>query len=490
MVSVFSVANRRLIIVSLKHAVVVMLMIWIAGCGKEPAVAPPDPVPVADTQHVFTSFTVKKADGGLLEPSELEIVIGKDSINITVPPLTDIKNLKASFDFKGKSVSPQNGSVQNFTSPVTYTVTAENGSSKQYVVEAHYPQPKGVVYIGTGAKKFYALDAATGAVRWSYTSNGSFAYSSPTYRDGVVYVGCIDSYVYAFNAVNGRVLWKYNAGTTGIESDAVIADSTVYVGCNDDYLVALDAVTGLPRWTYLTGANISSSPKIANGMVYFGSSDNSFYALQAKTGQLVWKFTTGAMINQSGASLVNGVLYFGSRDGYLYALNAGDGSLKWKYNTQVSLETSSPTVSNGVVYIGGWYSFPGFNVKGSVYALNANTGALVWESLQNTGFSSSPFVNNGRLYITGDDGNISVLNAATGSIYWQKIIYANSASPVEANGVVYVGGGGTNNIYAFNAATGNEIWRFPIPLAYMASSPLVIEPGGAVDYPGDSGAMD
>ncbi|MFN8253633.1 MAG: PQQ-binding-like beta-propeller repeat protein [Ferruginibacter sp.] len=476
----------------LKNFPVILFAVFfgITSCGKDPVPETITPPSAPDTLREFTSFTVKKADGNILEPSELEVLIGKDSINITVPPLTDIKNLKVSFDFKGKSVTPQNNTVQDLSSPVTYTITAASGSSKQYVVEAHYPQPKGIVYIGTGDKKFYALNAATGAVRWSYTSNGSFAYSSPTYRDGVVYVGCIDNNVYAFNAMNGRLLWKYGFGTTGIESDAVIADSTVYVGCNDDYLVALNAVTGQPRWTYLTGANISSSPKIANGMVYFGSSDNSFYALNAKTGQLVWKYTTGAMINQSGASLVNGVLYFGSRDGYLYALNASDGSLKWKYSTPVSLEMSSPTVNNGIVYIGGWYSFPGFNIKGSVYAVNASTGALVWESMQNTGFSSSPFVNNGRLFITGDDGNISVLNAANGSVYWQKTIYANSASPVEANGIVYVGGGGTNNIYAFNAVTGNEIWRFPIPLANMASSPLVIDPNGVVDYPGDSGAMD
>jgi outer membrane protein assembly factor BamB len=465
---------------------VATISFFIAACSKPSA----EPTPPAAVKEI-TSFTLTKADGSVFDPTEFSVVINTDSVQITLPPLVDRKNLKASFSFAGKSVSPANGTIQDFSNPVIYTVTGENGSTKQYVVNADYAHAKSVVFIGASNNKFYALDAATGALRWSYTGGGSFAYSSATYKKGVVYIGCVDSYVYALNAMNGRLLWKYKAGNTGVESDAVIDDSTVYVGCNDDRMLAIDAVSGNLRWSYLTGGNISSSPKVADGNIYFGSSDGKLYALQAKTGSLIWQYQTGGMLNQSGASLVNGNLYVGSRDGYMYAIDAATGNYKWRFGTGIiSFEQSSPTVNNGIIYIGGWYNVPGFTQKGSVYAVNASNGSLVWEKLTNTGFSSSPFVKNNRLYISGDDNNVSALNASTGSLLWQKQILPNSASPVEANGIVYVGGGGTGYIYAFDAATGNEIWKFPITGALMTSSPVVIQLSEEINYPGDSGNLD
>jgi len=470
-----------------KLAVLSGIVLLFTHCSKKSTDELP---PSTYSEKEITSFTITKADGSAFEPSELIIKISADSIRITLPPLSAKNSIKVNAGFKGVSVSPANGTIQNFSSPVTYTVTAQNGSTKQYTVNADFPVAKDLLYIGAG-NVFYAIEASTGALKWSYTGGGSFAYSSPTYKEGVIYVGCIDNYVYAFNALNGRMLWRHLAANTGVESDAVIADSTVYVGTNDDKMLAIDAITGALKWSFQTGANISSSPKISDNKVYFGSSDSKFYCLNAQTGQLIWTYQTGAMINQSGACLVNGKLYFGSRDGYLHCINAVNGSLNWKFGTGIiSFETSSPTIDNNIAYIGGWYNVPGFTIKGSVYAVNATTGTLIWEQLANTGFSSSPFVSNNRLYVTGDDLKISALNSSTGAILWQKEILPNSSSPVEANGVVYVGGGGTGYVYALDAASGNEVWKFRIPGALMTSSPLLIKFSGEIEYPGDSGIQD
>jgi len=55
----------------------------------------------------------------------------------------------------------------------------------------------GVVYIGSVDKKVYALDAATGALKWNYTTGGYIG-SSPAVCSGVVYIGSDDMKVYAF----------------------------------------------------------------------------------------------------------------------------------------------------------------------------------------------------------------------------------------------------------------------------------------------------
>ena len=58
----------------------------------------------------------------------------------------------------------------------------------------------------------YALNASTGALLWSYNTEGQ-ARSSPAVANGVVYVGSLDNNVYALNASTGALLWKYTTGT-------------------------------------------------------------------------------------------------------------------------------------------------------------------------------------------------------------------------------------------------------------------------------------
>lgn len=447
-----------------------------------------------DSAKQILSFSLKKADGTAFAAAEINLSITADAVTVTIPAGTDRTQLVPEIAISGVTISPLSGAMQNFTNPVLYTVTAEDGTTANYTVSVKNAEPapvNNVVYIGSSDNNFYALDALTGVLKWKYQGTESFAYSSATYANGTVYVGGIDSYVYAFDALTGVVKWRFEAGSTGVESDAVVVDGTVYVGSNDDYLNAIDANTGLLKWRFLTGANVSASPVISAGVVYFGSSDNNLYALEASTGNLKWSYATGAMINQSGPALANGSLFVGSRDGYLYSINPVNGTLNWRFSSAgISFEQSSPTVVNGIVYIGAWYQIGNFTRAGSLYAVNAATGQLVWETLQNTGFSSSPVVADGHLFITADDGNIHALDALTGASLWQKAISPNSASPAVANGVVYVGGGGTRFIYAFNTVNGNEVWRFSVPNGLMTSSPLIINASGAACYSGDSGAYN
>jgi hypothetical protein len=73
----------------------------------------------------ITRFTVKNKDA----------VIDGNSIKLTLPSDTDLTKLEATVQHTGKSVSPASGGVRDFSSPVTYTVTAEDGSTKAYSVE-------------------------------------------------------------------------------------------------------------------------------------------------------------------------------------------------------------------------------------------------------------------------------------------------------------------------------------------------------------------
>jgi outer membrane protein assembly factor BamB len=459
-----------LLTAKIRSILLVLSIFFSISCNKSGDLTP-------DTIKRIVSFSLKKPGGLDFVLGDIKIEIDSANITITVPAGTDRSVLIPEITIEGISITPSTGVVQDFSKPVVYTVTAEDGSSISYTVTVKVTNPH-MLYFGTGNldNSFYGVDPLTGIVKWIHKGTASFAYSSPTYNDGVIYVGCIDSYVYAFEAMTGKIKWKYLLGPTGIESDAVYANGAVYVGCNDDYLYALDAETGQIKWKYLTGSNISASPVIDKGYVYFGSSDGKLYALDAITGKLKWAFQTGAMINQSAPELVDGVLYVGSRDKYLYAIDAVTGTQKWKFFAGISLEGSSPTVANEVVYIGGWYDITDFSIAGSLYAVNANNGQLVWEQLKNTGISSNPYVANGRIFVTADDLHIHALDAVTGAPIWKRQILPNSASPSVSNGVVYVGGGGYGIFFAFDAVTGAEKWKLSVPGSMMTSDPLIVTP--------------
>lgn len=61
-------------------------------------------------------------------------VITETNIAINVPHGTDVTTLVPTITFSGTSVSPNTGVSQNFSSPVTYTVTAANSSTEAYIV--------------------------------------------------------------------------------------------------------------------------------------------------------------------------------------------------------------------------------------------------------------------------------------------------------------------------------------------------------------------
>lgn len=74
--------------------------------------------------RAITRFTILNRNGQ----------VGASSIALTVPFNTDLSDLTPTIEITGESIAPESGVAQDFRQPVTYTVTAENGATRSYVV--------------------------------------------------------------------------------------------------------------------------------------------------------------------------------------------------------------------------------------------------------------------------------------------------------------------------------------------------------------------
>src|SRR6185503_7433448 len=69
----------------------------------------------------------------------------------------------------------------------------------------------GTIYFGSSDRNLYAVDAATGALKWKYQT-GDVVHASPAIADGMVFIGSWDSYMYALDAASGALNWRFKTG--------------------------------------------------------------------------------------------------------------------------------------------------------------------------------------------------------------------------------------------------------------------------------------
>ena len=89
-------------------------------------------VAASDTKDI-TSFDFLAAENGEIS-SDVTGTVGDTTVTLTVPFGTDVTALNPTIVITGASVSPASLADQDFTIPVVYTVTADDGTTKDYTV--------------------------------------------------------------------------------------------------------------------------------------------------------------------------------------------------------------------------------------------------------------------------------------------------------------------------------------------------------------------
>src|SRR5881296_936001 len=108
---------------------------------------------------------------------------------------------------------------------------------------------------------------------WSFMTADAVS-ASPAVVDGVVYIGAWDGFFYALDAATGALKWSFQ-----VDCDPAV--QPIPAQCPGGPSLPADRVT-------TDGGLITSSAAVVDGRVYFGGG-KTMYALNAADGSLVWK---------------------------------------------------------------------------------------------------------------------------------------------------------------------------------------------------------
>jgi outer membrane protein assembly factor BamB len=429
--------------------IVLIAVLLLQGCKKNSP---------KSSDKFITSFVLTAAENPGLS-KDVSGVIGADSIVVAVPKTTNLSNLVPTISFIGARMAPASGQVQNFSSPVTYIVTAQDGSTAAYtVVVRTLSSSSAILSFQFRSADNPGLDTTfTGVISGDsiavpFSSTLSLKNLTPYITFNGISISPASGSPMDFSQ---PVIYNVYAedGTHTSYTVFVSMNQMVYVGSDDGNIYAIDAATGGLHWKYTTGGSVRSSATLDHGVVYIGSNDGFFYALNAADGSLKWKHS---FYNAVGSSpTVSGAVVYVNASGFVNALDTATGNLIWQTQvSQLATDNASPTVSGGLVFTS---AFTGFFTTG---ALNASNGAVQW-SVSNGAAYSNPAVVNGIVYTANaEEYKLETLDANTGALKWGYYDYnfGCGTSPTLAQGKIYIADF-KGYMYAIDSVAGTLIWK-------------------------------
>jgi outer membrane protein assembly factor BamB len=305
----------------------------------------------------------------------------------------------------------------------------------------------------------WALDAATGAERWSKRRvAGHFAPPLAVAR-GLLLAEAFGFYS-AFDAKTGQLRWQLAALLPG--AAPAIVWKSLYVEGSSGSVYCVDLLTGKIRHLSVVsrcvrggpcGGYWGAPPAITNGAVYI--SQTGLRANDRATGDLLFDVPLGSLraYNEVGPLVDGETVYvkvmneeFTAAD--MYAVDARSGAIHWQAPIGEPTLSSAAALAKGALFVGS---------NEGLVALDAATGARLWTQRIIGAVASAPAVANGVVYCLSLYGTLHALDARTGAVLYSRKVaeFLTGASPVVVNGLVYVNTGETLFAFGLPRASGS-----------------------------------
>jgi outer membrane protein assembly factor BamB len=215
-------------------------------------------------------------------------------------------------------------------------------------------------YVGDNTGTVYAIDVATGAVRWTADAGG-FLTTALAVSDGAV-VATVQgdrtsrSHLIAFAVSDGSESWDEEiSGEAVFASAPVIVDGTIVAGFSDRTVRAFALSDGSDSWStrlnrpmFFTGA-----PAFTPDAVVVADAFGQVYRLDPVTGERLWDFAVNEPVTRSPVVVAGGTVLVATSAGRLSAIDLESGLLVWQSEFEGGLLRSLVLSSETVVGVRG-----------------------------------------------------------------------------------------------------------------------------------------
>ncbi len=249
----------------------------------------------------------------------------------------------------------------------------------------------------------YALDRASGAVRWSFTEPDDYpGYNATVVAGGRVYTVGRD--LYALDAASGVLKFRRSIGEQPFRP--VVVDSVIYIATRREvfpgtlgngHVMALNANTGTTIWSVPiedpqdSGRGGSVGPVfVTDSMAIVAGQNAVVYALDRSTGQTRWIYN-GAGVYSAGLAIVDHTVIVAGDVGVVEGVDLATGHRLWQTGPGSSV-TERITLGDKVALVS----------VGALFAFDAN-GQIRWQQggagFGGPVFSTAATYKNGLVYI-------------------------------------------------------------------------------------------
>ena len=276
------------------------------------------------------------------------------------------------------------------------------------------------VYISIGYGVLAALDAATGAVRWTQQLDASGS-GTPTVSGDLVYVTAGDNTGWAINRRDGTVEWQIGASDDtnnilGAPAPALTDDLAIFAFGSGE-VQAVFRRGGLSRWdasvlgkrpgrAFSNVSDVTAAPVVLGNRVYLGNQSGRIVALDVDSGMRIWSAREGA----TGPVWPAGDSIFAVSDlNELLRLDAADGSKIWgaelpNFTDRKPKKQGRVVPHHGPIVAGGRVIIA--SGDGVLRSFDPKNGALVGSVEIPGGATTAPVVAGQTLYVVTAKGQL------------------------------------------------------------------------------------
>lgn len=276
------------------------------------------------------------------------------------------------------------------------------------------------VYVSIGFGVLAALDAGTGAVRWTQQLDASGS-GTPTVSGDLVYVTAGDNTGWAVNRRDGKVEWQIgSSGDTnnvlGAPAPALTDDLAIFAFGSGE-VQAVFRRGGLNRWdasvlgkragrALSNVSDVTAAPVVAGGRVFVGNQSGRIAALDVDSGARIWTARDGAI---GPVWPVGGSLFALSDLNELMRLDTSDGAKIWgvelpNFVKRKPRQQSRVVAHHGPIVAGGRVIVA--SGDGVLRSFDPVSGALAASVELPGGATSAPVVAGRTLYVVSASGQL------------------------------------------------------------------------------------